>query len=281
MGKKGSSSAVRIDSNDIRSLIKQNGIKQKDLAYLIGYTPEGFSRSLRLGKMERFEDVEKMAEILNVNPFSLIASNDDSDDSYKIHYDYASYFNNIEGKNALYTDYYINGKLLKKIISLKNKSVDDISDYLEAKPQYIVDIIDNKKSIDLTNLVFLSYYLNVDPTILFEQKATYHQKKPELLDDNDLAEFLKQNEFKFGPSYNSTAFINLFFGDDSRLEFVDLTSKRTIMRLIHDSKEELIYHYLQFIKEHPDKFTTDELKLYLLDNLAKDLIAHKNELSGK
>ena len=53
------------------------------------------------------------------------------------------------------------------------------------------------------------------------------------------------------------------------------------MRLIHDSKEELIYHYLQFIKEHPDKFTTDELKLYLLDNLAKDLIAHKNELSGK
>ena len=64
MGKKGSSSAVRIDSKDIRSLIKQSGIKQKDLAYLIGYTPEGFSRSLRLGKMERFEDVEKIAEMM-------------------------------------------------------------------------------------------------------------------------------------------------------------------------------------------------------------------------
>ncbi len=280
MGKKGSSSAVRIDSKDIKSLAKRNNIKQKDLARLIGYTPEGFSRSLRLGRFERFEDVEKIAEVLNVDPFSIIVSNSDSEDKTRIHYDYASYYNRKEGLTSN-TNICINGKLLKKIISLQNRSVGDISDYLEVKPEYIIDIIDNNKSIDLTSLIFLSFYLDINPKILLEQNTTHHLNKPELLDDKDLADYLKQNEFSFGSGFNySVPFINLFFGDDSRLEFADLTSKRTIMRLIYDFKETLIYYFLQFIKDHPDKFTTDELKQYLLDNLINIFSALENGSSG-
>jgi len=102
-----------------------------------------------------------------------------------------------------------------------------------------------------------------------------------LLDDKDLADYLKQNEFSFGSGFNySVPFINLFFGDDSRLEFADLTSKRTIMRLIYDFKETLIYYFLQFIKDHPDKFTTDELKQYLLDNLIINFSALENGSTG-
>jgi len=37
---------------------------------------------------------------------------------------------------------------------------------------------------------------------------------------------------------------------------------------------------LQFIKDHPDKFTTDELKQYLLDNLIINFSALENGSSG-